>query len=497
MERKFLYVPTIHPIIMDWHMKLDEPETIGFAVTSVRGSFNIKLISTAPGDELHYIIEGDDHERVVVADLNKEMDISELFLKLGNKHIFFLDGSEKILEIFVPDSNIEYLNLRGFEMLKKVVCYNNNISYLDISQNKNIQQIHMHNNPMVDDLEKLNQFVSDLEDRTGKGFGSLVINNKTKMKKIERKCAEKNWLFGTSLIYDPVESLKIGWHLIRLGVTDIWESAEYGENTVVAIDSNGFDTGIVNITASNIIDKINYSSHGQVGEVPVPSNVLNTDLVYKGNGMATMIAGNGTELYGVAPKCKMYFIKTANERATTTGVSKLASMEYVRQHGDITAFVAGSLGTTQYKKLEVVAGQIDKTLIISGSGDKGDGNDLTDELTYPSSYKSVICVGNLDKTDSIHYTSNSNETLDVAVYGSDIRSNFKADTYKYWYGTDFAASICAGVACLLLNVYRKLNGREPSVEELTRFILQRTIKTNNPHSTGRGILNMLAFNDNV
>ena len=207
--------------------------------------------------------------------------------------------------------------------LNKLRAYGNNLVELRVNGSENLQYIHIHNNPICSDKNALILLANDLVDRNGKAFGSIIIgdttdnaNNtaiQTLRREIELYFMGKDWYFGSTLLYTDT-TLK--YWIKNSGVVDIWESAEYGEGTTVAIADIGFSK--LNCVDSSTRWKYPLNASSQSGTdsnpLPLPTNplgYLNTATLNHGNLAQTCVGGSLTSTTGVgiAPKCSIVPIK--------------------------------------------------------------------------------------------------------------------------------------------------------------------------------------------
>lgn len=106
-------------------------------------------------------------------------------------------------------------------------------------------------------------------------------------------------------------------------------------------------------------------------------------------------------------------------------------------------------------------------LMVCAAGNEGDNNPLTNEISFPASYKECMSVAAVSKVQGLPVAvfSNSNPLVDVAGIGVDVTSFKPGDGFQKMSGTSMASPHVAGLlACLMTKghtppskVYERLN----------------------------------------
>ena len=256
-------------------------------------------------------------------------------------------GSHTTLDL--NTQGIKSITINNATTLNKLIAYGNNLVELRVNGSENLQYIHIHNNPICSDKNALILLANDLVDRNGKAFGSIIIgdttddaNNtaiQTLRREIEIYFIGKDWYFGSTLLYTD-SSLR--YYIKNSGVVDIWESAEYGEGTTVAIADIGFSK--LNCVDSTTRWKYPLNAASQAGTdnnpLPLPTNTLgylNTATLNHGNLAQTCVGGSLTSTTGkgIAPKCSIIPIKLGDAKAGYFYSNELVKMmTHVLNHQD-------------------------------------------------------------------------------------------------------------------------------------------------------------------
>jgi thermitase len=119
------------------------------------------------------------------------------------------------------------------------------------------------------------------------------------------------------------------------------------------------------------------------------------------------------------------------------------------------------------------------------------GNNASSMPIFPAFSKEVVAVTALNQDDQLAALANYGEWVDVAAPGADIISALPGDDYGYETGTSFAAAQVSGLAALLYNVARDLNGNG-CVNDEVRYFLENYCRKIDEAGTGKGIIDVTA-----
>ena len=437
-------------------------------------------------------------------------------------------GSHTILDL--NTQGIKSITINNATTLNKLIAYGNNLVELRVNGSENLQYIHIHNNPICSDKNALILLANDLVDRNGKAFGSIIIgdttdddNNtaiQTLRREIEIYFIGKDWYFGSTLLYTD-SSLR--YYIKNSGVVDIWESAEYGEGTTVAIADIGFSK--LNCVDSSTRWKYPLNASSQSGTdsnpLPLPTNTLgylNTATLNHGNLAQTCVGGSLTSTTGkgIAPKCSIIPIKLGDAKAGYFYSNELVKMmTHVLNHQDeIDALVMSTsvswfnerLANNNFYKLKELSKKfMYDTEITFCAADKNSTNansDFSKEVytaEFPMFLEGAICCGAAQSNNAILSTTCPNSALQWVFYGKDITYEISTHGTSKASGCSPANFLLGGCVALMTNLLTKKFGRKPTREEKEKYLLERTIPYSNlvMKQAGNGLFNFMAYNDNV
>lgn len=424
-------------------------------------------------------------------EINLTIEFSDYICKEidGFNYIYVLEP-EKVLTLICNDMNVLEINTGLLINLKKLVCYNNKLEKLNLFNNKEIQYIHCFNNPFIDNDSQLKNMINSLPDRNNKAFGSLIINSeigdRSKIDTIEKDAIEKDWLFGSPIIYIPSEWEKCKYNIRQINVADIWETAEYGKDRIIGIADTGFDY----ITPARCIE---YSDNTVYGSRYVPKdNYYGKNIATKpevgievnhGNRVSTIVCAKGKEFYGVAPKCQLYLMRVYNNLGINYLMELISELNYIRDAGipiDVMNYSFNS--TKNYTALEVAIknfvtpeGDYLGIPFVSSCGNVGNTNINKTTITYPAFYKSPIVVGSINSNNKISCFSSLSNGVDIFSYGENIYKQENCNDYKNSSGTSYATPLITGCIALLKTIFIKKYDRCPTENELYNELLKRSV----------------------
>lgn len=232
--------------------------------------------------------------------------------------------------------------------------------------------------------------------------------------------------------------------LEQLGIPKLWKTT-MGSGVKIAVIDDGFD--LTHEDLQQLTTAFSYDLHRQQ---------LNAFPAHADETHGTKIAGivfaahNNIGISGIAPQAELIAIRHVDTWTSKT----LISFHLARLAG---ADIINASWNSQWL-LEPVADAVTE-LTNHGRDGKGiavvfaAGNDRMDiqPNSIEAALEPAIVVGALNRTGFKLHNSNFGGSVDMFVYGSQMRSTVPADTYDDFSGTSLSAAIVSGTAALLLS----------------------------------------------
>ncbi|MHB1685941.1 MAG: S8 family serine peptidase [Ignavibacteriaceae bacterium] len=222
---------------------------------------------------------------------------------------------------------------------------------------------------------------------------------------------------------------------------NIWHNPNWQNDTNFLGDSIGWDFG----------------GNGDANLNPTPDNNPMEDVPAHGTfvaGIASAVTNNGIGVAGIGYNCKIMAVKVSQGNITSNKepliVYGFEGIKYAVDHGAKVINCSWGGGGYSEAEQETINYAISKGALVVAAA----GNDNSNELFYPASYKGVLSVGATDETDTKSFYSNYGPNIDVMAPGDNITSTWQPDTYLTpGSGTSFASPLAAGLAGLAFSVF--------------------------------------------
>jgi major intracellular serine protease len=264
----------------------------------------------------------------------------------------------------------------------------------------------------------------------------------------------------------------------------IWEKSK-GKGITIAILDTGCDITHPDLS-ERIIGGRNFTNDDDG----------NPDEYNDYNGHGTHVAGtiaaveNNNGVIGVAPEAGLLILKVLDKNGSGQYDWIINGINYaVDQKADIISMsLGGSADVPELHKAiqNAIANQI---LVVCAAGNEGDGNDFSDEFSYPASYNEVISVGASSLQRRSSEFSNSNNEVDLVAPGEEILSTYLNGTYAKLSGTSMATPHVSGALALIKDIVNKSYERSLTEPELYAQLIKRTVPLgNSPKLEGNGLL---------
>lgn len=216
----------------------------------------------------------------------------------------------------------------------------------------------------------------------------------------------------------------------------LWTKANQGEGIVVAT----IDTGVL------------YTHPDLKAQIIGGKDFTGKGDFLDGNGHGTHVAGtilaNGATV-GVAPKAKLLALKALADDGSGIMEWTAEALAYaINQKVDVINMSLGGPGSPE---LHMLVQQATKAgiIICAASGNEGDGNASTVEVSFPGDYHEVVEVGAVDYNGNLAVFSNTNPEVDILAPGVHVLSTYLNNAYAYLDGTSMATPHVSGAMALL------------------------------------------------
>lgn len=220
---------------------------------------------------------------------------------------------------------------------------------------------------------------------------------------------------------------------------NIWQRANMGEGIVVAT----IDTGVL------------YNHPDLKDQIIGGKDFTGKGDFLDGNGHGTHVAGTilaedtGFGIVGMAPKAKLLALKALSDDGSGSMDWSAEALRYaIDQKVHVINMSLGGPGTPALHQL--IQEATSKGIIVcAASGNSGDGNPNTVEISFPGDYHEVMEVGAVDINGNLAVFSNTNPEVDILAPGVHILSTYLDNAYAYLDGTSMATPHVAGAMALI------------------------------------------------
>jgi subtilisin family serine protease len=251
---------------------------------------------------------------------------------------------------------------------------------------------------------------------------------------------------------------------------------------------SGIKVAIVDTGVDYLHDDLQHAVRGGVNfTTEYRSDYL--DRVGHGTFCSGIIAGadNGVGITGIAPNIELYAVKVIDDHSFGTPDWAASGIEWCIDHGMDVVNLSFE-NQKPYKPLELAIQRAAKAgiVLVAASGNMGDNESATVEISYPGAYPEVISVAAHDAMMEHADFAASNPEVDITAPGVNIVSCFPGNAYTVWSGTSMAAPFMTGVIALL-----KAERPSLSLQDIEQLLEKSSIDKGLPgqdSSYGWGIL---------
>lgn len=278
------------------------------------------------------------------------------------------------------------------------------------------------------------------------------------------------------LFYTPNDpNIGLQNFLNKINAYTAWDTQMGDPNVVIGIVDTGTDWDHPDLT-----NQIKYNTADPINGIDDDADGYTDN--YRGWDMADndndpMVAPNGVQTHGshvsgcaaaqtdnntgvASPgfNCKFLPVKTSkNSDLNAYLTSGYQGIVYAADHGcSIINCSWGGAGGGSFGQDAITYATINKNALVVCAA----GNDGTEVVFYPSSYKYALSVASTTNTDGKSSFSNYGIHIDVCAPGSNIYSTVYNNVYGYSSGTSMASPVAAGAAAIVKSQYPSYNAMQ-------------------------------------
>jgi subtilisin len=238
-------------------------------------------------------------------------------------------------------------------------------------------------------------------------------------------------------------------------LTNTWGVSHIGAGTA---HTEGYTGAPIKVA---VIDTGIDCSHPQLaGKCAGGYDFVNDDTdPFDDNGHGTHVAGtigalrDGVSVVGVAPGVELYALKVLDADGGGNTSDIIAALEWAKEHGiqvtNSSLGTSGDPGTLFKEAYDIAYGA--GIVNVAAAGNTGKcAILLSDTVTYPARYESVIAVGAVDSSNTRACFSSTGSAVELSAPGVSITSTVPGTGTASYNGTSMASPHVAGTVALLL-----------------------------------------------
>ncbi|MGV3270707.1 S8 family peptidase [Bacillus sp. CIS52] len=256
---------------------------------------------------------------------------------------------------------------------------------------------------------------------------------------------------------------------------ELWAKGFKGKDIKIAVLDTGCDINHPDLK-DRVIGGKNFTDDDEGKEDAISD--------YNGHGthVSGTIAANDSNggISGVAPEASLLIVKVLGGQ---NGSGKyewiINGINYaVEQKADIISMSLGGPNDVPELKEAVSNAVKSGVLVVCAAGNEGDGDERTEELSYPAAYNEVIAVGSVSIARKSSEFSNANKEIDLVAPGENILSTLPNHKYGKLTGTSMAAPHVSGALALIKGLEQDSFQRTLSEAEIYAQLVRRTLPLN-------------------
>ncbi len=232
------------------------------------------------------------------------------------------------------------------------------------------------------------------------------------------------------------------WALDYLSANQDWQISK-GSGVTVAV----IDTGVASIP--DLSGQLTAGADFTSGASSSGNGETDTDGDGHGTGIASIIAGNGTAVTGLAPSSRILPIRAAltSSAAGTLTNEAVAAIQYATaQHAGVIN-ISGQLAQDPTVDAALKSAISSNIVVVAAAGNAGSA------INYPAAYPGVVAVGAIDQSGQIWSQSNTGPQVALAAPGVNIYRDNNFGQQGTSNGTSEATAYVSATAALIRSAH--------------------------------------------
>lgn len=294
----------------------------------------------------------------------------------------------------------------------------------------------------------------------------------------------------------------------QIKAPEIWDDSDQGEGIVVAILDTGCDKDHPDLKDRILLGK-NTTNYG------LPNDF--SDIDGHGTHVAGTVAGNGTNIFGVAPKARLAIFKVFSPNPDPNEPPGAFNEDIIKAIDECIAWNKSHDSKDRIRVINMSLGSpvddlyfhdaikraVDAGIVfICAAGNEGrlpdprfdiagDCDPAGDEYGYPAVYPEVISVGATTHKNQYPCFTNTNLEVDLVAPGVEIFSTYPGGGHINLTGTSMAAPHIAGATALIIKQCESDFGRTLTETEIYAQLIKRTVSLGfDRRIEGNGLLDL-------
>ncbi|MEG1578149.1 MAG: S8 family serine peptidase [Oscillospiraceae bacterium] len=281
--------------------------------------------------------------------------------------------------------------------------------------------------------------------------GLYLAENSTAVRSISRRAeivyTEENAiveLYGA--VNDPHYLDGSQWELSTLCIDTAWERGLTGAGVRIGLVDSGVNPGHQDLAGAHILAGYDY----------LEQDTMPRDTVGHGTFITGILAAqvnNGLGTVGLAPEVEIVPLRCFAGANGTLGLVVKAIYDAIDTYH--CQIINLSLGvTTDYDSLRdaVLYAESKGVVVVAAVGNSGHSGTVTDPVSYPAGYATVIGVGAIGKNQTLSSFSQKNRSVFLVAPGEEMLGLSHTDPagYRQGSGTSYAAPLVTATVALLM-----------------------------------------------